>query len=138
MKIFKVLITFILMHSITVKADYLPDTKLINVMLNQNICTLNLSRLRSSDIKIIRNIERSIDGSWADKFISIYPSLEDNSLPCYVKINLTAIYAQIILSKNDYKNAELLLLKTLEYKGLDLNFKKSITTNKNRTATAPT
>ena len=126
MKISKLLIVFILMHSIELRADYFPDTKLINAMLNQEICTLYLTRVRSSDIKTIQNIQRSIEDTWADEFSSIYSSLEDNNLSCYVKINSTAIYAQIISSKNDYKNAELLFLKTLKYKGLDSNFKKSM------------
>ena len=124
----RVIIIFFL-YSINISAnDYLPNNILINSLISQKSCTLDYARINSSDEGIIDILRVSAINSndWKNEFSSIKTLLDQGNLSCFLKINLTAIYAQRIYAKGDLINAESLFSKILTYKIGDRKFKKDI------------
>ena len=124
----RVIIIFFL-YSINISAnDYFPNNILINSLISQKSCTLDYARINSSDEGIIDILRVSAINSndWKNEFSSIKTLLDQGNLSCFLKINVTAIYAQRIYAKGDLINAETLFLKILTYKIGDRKFKKDI------------
>ena len=129
MLLFRTIAVIFFLYPTTLSANkYIPNDSLINSLISQKSCSLNYNNIKQSDEDIIDILKTSdINSSdWQIEFSSIKPRLDRGNLSCYLKINITAIYAQRLYEKGDLVNAENLFSKTLTYTAGDKEFKKSI------------
>ena len=126
---FRGLIATFFLYSINIPAnEYLPNNLLIDSLINQKSCSLSYRKINPSDEDTIDILKISDINSndWKVELAYIKPLLDQGNLSCFLKVNITAIYAQKIYAEGDLINAETLFSKTLSYNVADTKFKKSI------------